>query len=398
VSGSGKPAAGRSVGAEVGQEGPVSSGELVVGGPTSDEPCRVHVALGPRSYDIEIGTGVLARAGVWAREHGQASQAFVITDQHVAPLHAAAVVQSLRAAGVRVDLHVLPAGEHEKTPARVQQCWEALLTAHADRKTLVVAVGGGVIGDLAGFVAATFTRGLRFLQIPTTLLAHVDSSVGGKVGVNLPTAKNMVGAFWQPCGVLIDIRTLETLPDREYRAGLAEVVKYGVILDADFFELLERSVDRLNRRDPQLLTTVIARCCQLKADVVQQDEREETGVRAVLNYGHTFCHALETVTGYERFLHGEAVAIGMVCASRLAELLGRLPATVTERQRRLLTALQLPVRVPAVEHDALIAAMQRDKKVEHGRLRFVLPSRLGHVELVGGVDEALVRQVLREES
>jgi 3-dehydroquinate synthase len=248
---------------------------------------------------------------------------------------------------------------------------------------------------LVGFVAATYTRGLRFLQIPTTLLAHVDSSVGGKVGVNLPDAKNMVGAFWQPSGVLIDTRTLDTLPAREYAAGLAEVVKYGVILDPPFFELLETNVDSLRSRDPELLRRVIARCCQLKADVVRQDEREETGLRAVLNYGHTFCHAIETVTRYERFLHGEAVAIGMVCASRLAERLGRVPAELTERQQRLLAALDLPIALPPLPTADLIAAMQRDKKVEHGRLRFVLPTRLGHVELVSGIDDRLVADVLR---
>ncbi len=358
----------------------------------------VRVELGERSYDIEIGAGTLGHAGEWARARFKASHAFVITDTNVAATHGTAVVESLRNAGLRTDLQVLPAGELEKTPARVHQCWDALLKANADRKTLIVAVGGGVIGDLAGFVAATFTRGLRFLQIPTTLLAHVDSSVGGKVGVNLPDAKNMVGAFWQPCGVLIDTRTLDTLPAREYRAGLAEVVKYGVILDADFFAGLEGNVGALRRRDPDLLRSVIARCCQLKADVVRQDEREETGVRAVLNYGHTFCHAIETVTRYEQFLHGEAVSIGMVCASHLAHRLGRIPPELTDRQRRLLVALDLPVHVPPVDHDALVAAMQRDKKVEHGRLRFVLPTRLGHVELASGIEESQVRDVLRAES
>ncbi|MFO0903418.1 MAG: 3-dehydroquinate synthase [Pirellulales bacterium] len=358
----------------------------------------VRVNLGERSYDIEIGADAAGQAGEWARNRFRATHAFVITDANVAELFGRPVLESLRTAGLRADWHVLPAGETEKTPARVYECWQALVAARADRKTLVVAVGGGVIGDLAGFVAATFTRGLRFLQVPTTLLAHVDSSVGGKVGVNLPDAKNMVGSFWQPAGVLIDTRTLETLPEREYRAGLAEVVKYGVILDPDFFELLEGSVELLRSRDPQLLQQVIARCCRLKADVVEKDEREETGLRAVLNYGHTFCHAIETATGYGRYLHGEAVSIGMVCASRLAERMGRIPAALTQRQRQLLAALHLPVQVPAIDPQQLVAAMQLDKKVEHGRLRFVLPTRMGHVELVGGVDERLVVDVLREES
>jgi 3-dehydroquinate synthase len=259
----------------------------------------------------------------------------------------------------------------------------------------MVAVGGGVIGDLAGFVAATFARGLPFVQVPTTLLAQVDSSVGGKVGINLAGGKNMVGAFWQPAGVLIDTAVLSTLSDREYRAGLAEVVKYGVILDAAFFAYLEGHAAELAARDAEVLRHVIARSCQLKASVVERDEREQSGLRAVLNYGHTFCHALETVTGYGKYLHGEAVAIGMLCASRLAERLGRVDKTFTERQQKLLETLGLPVDFPAVDHDSLLHAMSHDKKVEHGRLRFVLPTRMGHVELVGDVAQEDVRAALK---
>jgi 3-dehydroquinate synthase len=272
--------------------------------------------------------------------------------------------------------------------------WENLFDLGTDRKSVVVAVGGGVIGDLAGFVAATFARGIGFIQVPTTLLAQVDSSVGGKVGINLPGAKNMVGAFWQPLGVLIDTDVLNTLPEREYRAGLAEVVKYGVILDADFFAYLEDHVDQLNARDAEVLQQVAARSCQLKAAVVAADERETTGLRAVLNYGHTFCHAIEAVTGYGEYLHGEAVAIGMLCASRLAESLGRIDTEVTRRQLDLLTSLGLPSSVPDVDHDRLLEAMQRDKKVEHGKLRFVLPSRMGHVELAADVSPELARDAL----
>jgi 3-dehydroquinate synthase len=216
-------------------------------------------------------------------------------------------------------------------------------------------------------------------------LAQVDSSVGGKTGINLAAAKNIIGAFWQPTGVLIDTDTLATLPDREYRSGLAEVVKYGVILDAEFFSYLEENIPAILAREPKVLTHLIARSCWLKAGVVEQDEREETGQRAVLNYGHTYCHAIESVTEYGRYLHGEAVAIGMICASRLAERLGRVDASLTERQQRLLHALGLPTAVEGLDPDELVAAMQHDKKTEHGQLRFVLPSRLGHVELVGQV-------------
>ncbi|MCA9208592.1 MAG: 3-dehydroquinate synthase [Planctomycetales bacterium] len=360
----------------------------------TDSLQTVHVALGERSYDIDIGTGLLATLGERLKLRLTPSHAVVITDSNVRVSHADAVVQNLRDAGIRHHLAVIPAGEASKNSESAAGLWNEMLAAGADRKSLVVAVGGGVIGDLAGFIAATFARGLSFVQVPTTLLAQVDSSVGGKVGINLPHAKNMVGAFWQPRYVAIDTATLKTLPDREYRSGLAEVVKYGVILDAEFFAYLEQHVDQLNRRDSETLRYVVARCCRLKADVVENDERELTGLRAVLNYGHTFCHAIETVTGYGEYLHGEAVAIGMLCASRLAELLGRVDRELTERQYRLLDALKLPTSVPDVEHDSLVAAMRHDKKVEHGKLRFVLPSRMGHVELVGNVDEALVRQSL----
>jgi 3-dehydroquinate synthase len=218
--------------------------------------------------------------------------------------------------------------------------------------------------------------------------------VGGKVGINLPAAKNIIGAFWQPAGVLIDLDVLTTLPEREYRSGLAEVVKYGVILDADFFAFLESHVAGLLARDPDVLLHIVTRSCRLKADVVEQDEREETGLRAVLNYGHTFCHAIETVTGYGQFLHGEAVAIGMVCAARLAEQLDRVDAAFGERQRHLLEQLGLPTVIGDLDRGQLLAAMQRDKKTEHGQLRFVLPSRLGHVELVDGVPRPFVEKAL----
>ena len=356
----------------------------------------VDVQLGPRSYAIEIGTGNLASLGERVSRWCPLSHAVVITDSHVEKPHAEAAVASLAEAGAAVDLLIVDPGEPVKSVSSAAALWNQLLEVGADRKSVVVAVGGGVVGDLAGFVAATFARGLVFVQVPTTLLAQVDSSVGGKVGVNLPAAKNMVGAFWQPAGVLIDTAVLTTLPEREYRSGLAEVVKYGVILDADFFSYLEGHVAALQSRDATALEHVITRSCRLKADVVAGDEREETGLRSVLNYGHTFCHALESVTGYGQLLHGEAVSVGMLCASRLAERLGRVDAAFTERQRKLLAILGLPVELPVLDHDKLLAAMSRDKKVEHGRLRFVLPTKMGHVELVGDVQETDVRAALTE--
>ena len=296
------------------------------------------------------------------------------------------VAKSLQETGVQTDLVVLPSGESTKSIEVAEQLWKKCLEVEVNRKSIIVAVGGGVIGDLAGFIAATYARGLRFLQIPTTLLAQVDSSVGGKVGINLPDAKNMVGAFWQPTGVLIDTATLDTLPAREYRAGLAEVVKYGVILDEEFFEYLERTESDINQRKPSVLIDIVERSCQLKAKIVSEDEREESGLRAVLNYGHTFAHALESVTGYRELLHGEAVSIGMLCASRLAEHLGRFDHASTERQATLLKNLGLPVAVPQVDHANILKAFRSDKKSEGNNLRFVLPSRIGKVELVEHID------------
>jgi len=354
----------------------------------------VRVDLGPRSYDIHIGSGTLAEAGRFLAERAKVSHAVVITDAHVEHPHARTVAESLAEEPVTVDLVVVEPGEASKSVSMAETLWEKLLDLGTDRKSVLVAVGGGVVGDLAGFVAATFARGIRFLQVPTSLLAQVDSSVGGKVGINLPRAKNMVGAFLQPLGVLVDIAALDTLDQREYRSGLGEVVKYGVILDAALFDFLEAHVPQLAGRDHGVLAQVVARCCRLKADVVQQDEREETGLRAVLNYGHTFAHALETLSGYGTLLHGEAVAIGLVYASRLAERLGRIGADVTDRQRRLLAAVGLPTEMPAVDPDQFSRTMMHDKKVAHGRLRFVLPTRMGHVELVDDVDAQTVREVL----
>jgi 3-dehydroquinate synthase len=356
----------------------------------------VHVNLGPRSYDIEIGRGNLADATRFCDAETDDAHSVIITDSNVAPLYADPLIATLEELGSEVTTLEVDAGEPSKASDVAANLWEELLNAGADRSSVVVALGGGVVGDLAGFVAATFARGLRFVQIPTTLLAQVDSSVGGKVGINLPGGKNMVGAFWQPRGVVIDVDVLQTLPDREYRAGLAEVVKYGVIQDADFFAYLEGNIDAIDIRDAGVLTYIVQRCCRLKADVVEQDEREETGLRSILNYGHTFCHAFEAATGYEQLLHGEGVAIGMACAARLAERLGRVDAKFVERQSALLESLKLSLDLPDVDHDELIELMYRDKKVERGKLRFVLPTRMGHVELVRGVPIADIEAVLVE--
>ncbi|MGQ0636386.1 MAG: 3-dehydroquinate synthase [Planctomycetaceae bacterium] len=364
----------------------------------------VHVALGDRSYEIVIASD--AHAGLpevvegWWRHRGLATHrkrlAVIVTDENVREPHAARVAQSLQQAGWRSDAIVLPPGEQTKSQSFLTAIYDRLVDLHADRQTLIVAVGGGVIGDLAGFAAATYGRGVPFVQVPTTLLAQVDSSVGGKVAINHPRGKNLIGAFYQPLGVLIDTAVLSTLPDRDYRSGLAEVAKYGVILDAEFFEFLEQNVSRLATRDAAALRQVIGRSCSLKAMIVERDEYEQTGLRSVLNYGHTFGHAFEALYGYGEMQHGEAVAIGMTCAARLAERLKRIDAAVTQRQTALLAALGLPVELPEggrPEMDAILEAMRLDKKSVGGELRFVLPTRLGQVDLVP-VDDADVRAVL----
>jgi 3-dehydroquinate synthase len=353
----------------------------------------VHVNLGDRSYDIVVATSDAAGLGLFARQRAQGVLAFVVTDENAA-VHAAMAVESLDASGFQAGRMILPAGEAQKSLSTASLLYDHLAKWHADRKTLVVAVGGGVVGDVAGFVAATYARGVPLLMVPTTLLAMVDSSVGGKVGINHPRAKNLIGAFHQPVGVWIDTATLVTLPAREYRSGLAEVVKYGVIQDADFFDYLETHAQAVLRRDPETIRYIVARCCRLKADVVERDEREETGLRMILNYGHTFAHAFETVGGYGAWLHGEAVAAGMACAGRLAERQGLISREVNERQLRLLKRFSLPVAPASWPVRSLIEAMRSDKKALAGRLRFILPRRLGEVALFEDIPESEVRRVL----
>jgi len=350
---------------------------------------RVQLADGAvdRSYDILVGRGLLGACGAHVRQ--AAERAVVVADAAVVGSHAAAVVRSLEDAGVAASLIPVSGGESAKSPAGAVRLWDAFAAAAVDRRTQVVAVGGGVVGDLAGFVAATFARGLGVWQVATTVVAQVDSAIGGKTGINLDGGKNLVGSFWQPRGVFADVDTLATLPAREFTSGLAEVVKYGVILDADFFAWLEAHAAALAAREPAAVVHAVERSAALKAEVVSRDECELTGLRAVLNYGHTFGHAFETATGYGTLLHGEAVAIGMACAARLAARLGRIPWALVDRQDRLLRSLGLPTSLerPA-DATELLRIMGRDKKTVSGRLRFVLPTRIGHVELVDGVDPA----------
>jgi len=355
----------------------------------------LRVQLAERSYDIVIADG-FDDLGPFARERICGRLAYVVTDRNVAR-QAEGACAALRAAGFRTALTVLPPGELQKSLEVASRLYDDLLAEGADRNTLMVAVGGGVIGDLTGFVASTYARGLPLLMVPTTLLAMVDSAVGGKVAVNHPRAKNLIGAFHQPVGVWIDTGTLATLPEREYCSGLAEVVKYGVILDAEFFDYIEGHAEAVLRHDGAAVREIVRRSCRLKADVVEKDERELTGLRVVLNYGHTFAHAIETAASYGIWLHGEAVAAGMNCAARLARRLGRIDETLPARQERLLKRFGLPPGALAwPDPKAMLTLMRNDKKTLAGRLRFVLPRRLGEVALFDDVPEDEVLRVLKE--
>lgn len=367
-------------------------------------PQTVHVDLGSRSYQIAIGEQILAQAAditkPWFRcQPGEILKCLIVTDTNVLQPHANTIRERLAKTGATVKVVCVKAGEGSKCLKETSELYDELVEFKADRQTIVIAVGGGVVGDLAGFVAATYARGLRFLQVPTTLLAMVDSSVGGKTGINHPNGKNLIGAFHQPVGVLIDTAAMKTLPDREYRSGMAEVVKYGVILDEHFFEYLERHTKELNARDSEVVAHVVRRSCELKAQVVREDERETSGVRAILNYGHTYAHAFEALAGYGKLLHGEAVAMGMICGSRLALALGRISEDDMHRQKQLLTQLHLPTFVPAdllSQKDQIIDRMLLDKKTVSGDLKFVLPDRIGHVDTIGGIRQSLVLECLDE--
>lgn len=355
----------------------------------------VIVPLGTRAYSILVGPGLLPRLGTECQSLGLGQRCAIVSDSNVAPRFAKKVATSLRRSGFDPVLVQVPAGETSKSLPVVARCHDQLAAHRLERKSFIVALGGGVVGDLAGFVAATYLRGIAFVQVPTTLLAQVDSSVGGKVGVNLKAGKNLVGAFHQPRLVLCDLDTLKTLPAREYRSGLAEVIKYGIIYDAKFFARLERDMPRLLRLERKTLTEVIGRCCEIKAEVVGQDETE-SGLRTILNFGHTIGHGLEAISAYNKFLHGEAISIGQIAAARLSAELSDLPGGDVERIRRLFAAARLPVSIalPASRRRRLFAAMKLDKKVSAGEIKFVLAERIGKVVWGRRVPDTLIEKVL----
>ena len=340
---------------------------------------KIRVELGERSYNIMIGNGILEDIGRITEKFEFSNKAALISNPTVYNLYGKTVSKSLKDSGYDLIEILLPDGEEYKSLASTDKIYEALLKAQLDRKAVLIALGGGVIGDITGFAAATYMRGISFIQVPTTLLAQVDSSVGGKTGVNHPLGKNMIGAFWQPGLVWMDTATLETLPRREFLSGLGEVIKYGVIWDEDFFAYLESNRDKILKLDKEALTHIIMRSCEIKAEVVSQDERE-SGLRAILNYGHTIGHAIETITGYKKYLHGEAVAIGMYMETRLSHQLGLIEKKAVAKIKALIDSYELPSEMPdEIQINDLMAKMQIDKKTVGGKMHFVLPEKVGSV-------------------
>ncbi len=350
----------------------------------------LRVALGERSYPIHVGAGLLGEPDLYV-PHVRGKRVGVVTNRVVAPLYLERVRQALEKAGARVVPILVDDGEQAKSWAVLDAVFDALLAARLGRDALLAALGGGVIGDLAGFAAAVYQRGIPFLQLPTTLLAQVDSSVGGKTAINHARGKNMIGAFHQPLAVIADVASLDTLPERELRAGLAEVIKHGFILDLEFVGWLETNIEKLLARERVALEHAVRRSCELKAQVVATDERE-SGVRAILNFGHTFGHAIETGAGYGKWLHGEAVAVGMAMAAELSVRAGLLGASDAGRVKALIARAGLPLRGPELAPERYLELMQVDKKVAAGELRFVLLEGLGRAALRGGLDEAMVRE------
>jgi 3-dehydroquinate synthase len=348
----------------------------------------LNVDLGERSYPIAIGPRLLHDGALLARHVGGRKVA-IVTNTTVAPLYLARIEEQLRAAGKDVTSIVLPDGEEHKNWSSLMHIFDTLLANKADRKTTLVALGGGVIGDLTGYAAASYMRGIDFIQVPTTLLSQVDSSVGGKTGINHPLGKNMIGAFYQPRAVIADTATLETLPDRELSAGLAEVIKYGAIIDAPFLDWIEANIGKLVARDKASLAYAIARSCEIKADVVRQDEREG-GLRAILNFGHTFGHAIEAGMGYGQWLHGEAVGCGMVMAADLSHRMGLVDAATVERVRALVAAAGLPVKAPDLGTARWLELMEVDKKNEGGAIKFILLKPLGAPSITNAPQELLL--------
>ena len=351
----------------------------------------LQVSLGDRSYPIYIGPGLLGKPDLF-KPHLAGQSIYVVSNTTVAPLYSKKLIQTISGDAKSVHEIILPDGESYKDWATLQKIFDVMLSKGADRKSVIIALGGGVIGDMAGFAAASFMRGIRFIQVPTTLLAQVDSSVGGKTGINHPLGKNMIGAFHQPVAVIADLDTLKTLPSRELSAGLAEVVKHGAIADATFFDWIESHTKELLGCDPNAMSHAVERSCEIKSAVVAADEKE-SGIRAILNYGHTFGHAIESGLGYGEWLHGEAVGCGMVMAADLSARLGHIPISDVTRIQELVTALGLPNCAPKLGNQRFFELMQIDKKSEGGEIRYITLEKIGRAK-IEMADHAIVSQTL----
>ena len=347
---------------------------------------KVRVELGANSYEISIGENIFDAAADFIAAKNF-TKVLLVTDENVGALYADKI------AGF--DVVKIPAGETSKNLREAENLYTRAIESRLDRKSAIVALGGGVVGDLAGFVAATYLRGINFVQVPTTLLAQVDSSVGGKTAVNHKLGKNLIGAFYQPRAVFIDIATLKTLPERELKAGLAEVVKYGVISDENFFSFLEENVDKILSRNAEVMAQIVRRSCEIKAEVVSLDEKEN-GLRRILNFGHTIAHAVEEETGYEKYNHGEAVAIGMLGAAFISEKIGAVSHAAVERLENLIARLCLQSYFEGVSVDKLYAALFRDKKTVGGKINWVVMKKIGAVEVTSDVPENIVREALKK--
>ena len=356
----------------------------------------VPVNLGPRSYSIVVEPGALGTVGERLRELGVGRRAALVTDAGIMRLHGSPVVASLDRAGFAVTVIEVPEGETAKTLAVAEHCWDRLLGAGLDRSSTVLGLGGGAVGDLAGFVAATYMRGMNFVTLPTTVLAQVDASIGGKTAIDHPRAKNLIGSFHQPRLVIVDPAVVRSLPERDFRSGLAEIVKHGIVLARDYFEDVERDAGRVLARELDVLDRIIGGSCRLKASVIERDPEEKSELRFALNYGHTIGHALEAVTGYERWTHGEAVSLGIVAEARLAGRLGLADRATTSRQESLLAAVGLPVRAGPLDVDTVVAAITHDKKARDGRVPFVLAPTLGAFRVVYDVPPGEVRAAVVE--
>ena len=354
---------------------------------------RLNIDLGERSYDIFLGPGLLERIGELLSQVLQPSQIVLVTHPSLFRLYGEKVVAGFKNQGWTTNVIEVPEGETSKSLHQADIFYNQLLDFNCDRKSVLVALGGGVIGDLTGFIAATYQRGIPFVQVPTTLLSQVDSSVGGKTAVNHPKGKNMIGAFYQPRMVVADLDTLQTLPQNEFRAGLAEVIKYGVISDASLFDYLEDNVEKILQLDHECLAHIIKTSCAIKAEVVEKDERE-SHYRMILNFGHTLGHAIEALTGYSQFIHGEAVAIGMVYAAKLSQQLGKCQGAVSIRLSELVNKFGLPSQWPGLDSPAVIECLYHDKKTMNHKIKFILIKDIGRVEIVEDMPEADILKIL----